>query len=139
MIVLDASAGVALLINDVDLATPVARRLESEQVHAPEVFDLEVLQALRGLRRGGKRSLDEMAADITALESLAIDRWPHLPFDSRIWQLRDNLTAYDAAYVALAETLDVPLVTLDAKLASAAPPSARVEVIEASLGGSRRI
>ena len=139
MIVLDASAGVALLINDVGLAPPVARRMAGEQVHSPEVFDLEVLQALRGLHRGGKRSLDETAADVAALESLALDRWPHLPFDSYIWQLRDRLTAYDAAYVALAEALDAPLVTLDAKLAGAAPPSARVEVIEASLGGSRRI
>lgn len=130
MIVVDASAVIEVL-----LGTPAARRVaerlfaEGETLHAPHLLDVEVAQVLRryaladalGSERGGE-----------ALEDLAdfpITRYPHQPFLLRIWELRHNVTAYDAAYLALAEALAAPLVTRDAKLASAAGHSARIELV----------
>lgn len=130
MIVLDASAAVELLRNS-RRGLAVARWLRTapSTTFAPAVLDLEVLQSLR--RLVAARALTRGAASplVDELVRLPVVREPHWPFAHRIWQLRDNLTAYDAAYVALAERLGARLVTCDARMARAPGHRARVEVV----------
>jgi predicted nucleic acid-binding protein len=130
VIVLDASAAVDWLVQ-----TPVARRIESrifsrnQTLHAPELLDLEVAQVLRRLVRERALSAARAEAAIEDLLDLRITRYPHSVLLPRIWQLRNNLSAYDAAYVVLAEKLGGTLLTRDARLASAAGHNATVEVV----------
>ena len=129
MIVVDASAAL-----DVLLRTPRARPLEAllfggRPLSAPHLLDLEVAQVLRRLVRTGgfgARRAEEALADFQALP---IERYPHHLFLGRIWALRENATAYDAAYLALAEALDADLVTTDGKLADVPGHVARVRVV----------
>jgi len=131
MIVIDASALLELL-----LATAVGVRLrarlssEGETLHAPHLLDLEILHALRRLYLIRELQPHRAAEALADLSDLRIVRHPHEPYISRIWQLRHSLTAYDAAYVALAEALDSPLITRDRRLASAPGHRARIEVID---------
>jgi predicted nucleic acid-binding protein len=115
VIVVDASAAVAGVLND-----GVARRtLAVERLHAPHLVDSEVASALR--RRVGARQL-EAAAGWSALDAwrrLGLTRYPVFGLLDRVWELRDNLSAYDASYVALAEQLDCPLLTADSRLSRA--------------------
>ena len=129
MIVLDASAAVDWL-----LQTPSGQRIEvriyarNDSLHAPHLLDLEIAQVLRRLvqqRMLAARRADEALRDLL---DLRIQRYPHSVFLPRIWQLRHNLSAYDAAYIALAETLASTLITRDKRLASAAGHSASIEV-----------
>jgi predicted nucleic acid-binding protein len=130
MIVIDASALLELL-----LCTPAAARIAArlapagETLAAPHLLDLEIAQVLRRYRAG--RQIDEARADeaLSDYLDLAIDRYPHDILLPRIWELRGTLTAYDAAYVALAEALDAPLLTRDRRLASARGHSAIVEMV----------
>ena len=130
MIVLDASAVVDWLAQ-----TAAAQRIENrifsrnQSLHAPELLDLEVAQVLRRLVREGALPASRAEGAIEDLLDLRITRYPHLVLLPRIWQLRHNLSAYDAAYVVLAEKLGATLLTRDAKLASAARHSAIVEVV----------
>jgi predicted nucleic acid-binding protein len=130
VIVLDASAAVDWLVQ-----TAAAHRIESrifsrnQSLHAPELLDLEVAQVLRRLVREGALSASRAEAAIQDLLDLRITRYPHSVLLPRIWQLRHNLSAYDAAYVVLAEKLGATLLTRDAKLASASGHSATVEVV----------
>ena len=130
MIVVDASAVVEFL-----LQTPLGQRVEArlfgvaEDLHAPHLLDVEVVQALRRLVRADDvlpSRADEALDDLTAL---SIRRHAHFDLLDRAWELRDNLTAYDAMYVALAEAIDAPLVTGDVKLASAPGHMAQIEVV----------
>lgn len=128
MIVVDASAILEVLL-DSPAATRIAERLGGETLHAPHLLDLEVAQVLRRYARSGQ--LDE-GRGRQALEDLAdfpLVRYPHDVFLPRIWELRNNVTAYDAVYLALAEALPATLVTRDAALASPAVHGARVEVM----------
>ena len=128
MIVLDASATIDWL-----LQTAVGKQIEEriysrgESLHAPHLLDVEVAQVLRRLVREGSVSAPRADQAIQDLLDLRVTRYPHFVFLPRIWRLRDNFSAYDAAYVALAEKLGATLVTRDARLASA---SARLVSIE---------
>lgn len=130
MIVLDASAVVELLLN-----TPTGARVASRigdprlSLHAPHLIDLEVAQAMRRYASTGFLETDRAVRALTRLRELDLERWSHEPFLSRIWKLRENLTAYDGAYVALAEALDAPLVTLDRRIAAAPGIRAVVETL----------
>ncbi|NLG21231.1 MAG: type II toxin-antitoxin system VapC family toxin [Actinomycetales bacterium] len=129
MIVLDNSVLVAVVVSPDQVSAPIRRRLRAERLVAPELIDIEFANALRGLVRGGK--LEESQADraLGAIEIFPLRRVPHRPLLRRIWELRDNVTAYDAAYVALAEALDVPLLTGDHRLRTAAGVRCPVEVL----------
>jgi predicted nucleic acid-binding protein len=79
---------------------------EHEALHAPELIEPETLNALRALIRGQKISAERGAEAVTDLASTRLMRYPHAPLRARVWELRDNLTACDATYLALAEALD---------------------------------
>ncbi len=129
MIVVDASAVLEVLLQTPAAGT-VGRRLfaSGETLHAPHLLDVEVALVLRRYARSGALSPQRGAEAIEDLADLPLSRYPHDVLLPRIWQLRHNVTAYDAAYIALAEALDATLVTRDRKLATA-PARARVEVV----------
>jgi predicted nucleic acid-binding protein len=129
MIVVDASAVLEVLLRT-ERAEKVEARLfrKTESLCAPDLLDLEVIQVLR--RYSGKEMPEDRAQlAIFDFEDLPITRYPHDIFVRRIWQLRKSLTAYDAAYVALAEALEAPLLTCDARLASSRGHSAQIQLI----------
>lgn len=129
-LVVDASVIVDLLVDASARDRIVARIVGSgDLLHAPHSIDLEVAQALRKLWRRGAVSEESVAEMFAIFHEIRIRRHPHEPLIDRIWQLRHNITAYDAAYVALAEKLAAPLVTRDARLARATGHAARIEHI----------
>ncbi len=130
MIVLDASAAVAVLLNLGAGATRIRERMrrEDDGLHVPHLFEMEVLNALRhhALRHGISEGRGlELLEDLT---TMSVSRYAHTAMLPRIWELRDNVSAYDAAYIALAETPEAPLVTRDARLDRAPGIRAEVEV-----------
>ena len=127
--VLDASAAAELLLNT-PAGNRVASRLEDETegIHAPHLIDIEVVQVLRRHLMHGLLEDDRVGRALDRWRDLDIDRYPHAPLLDRIWELRHNVSAYDAVYVALAETLSVSLVTGDEKLARAPGLHARIEL-----------
>lgn len=125
MIVVDASVAVSALLNDGD-----ARRMLSENtLAAPHLVDAEVLHTLRRLLSRGQLTLEGAEQSIQRLARLGLQRFPLVGLIPRIWALRDNLSAYDAAYAALAEALDCTLVTTDARLAAAPGPRCPITVL----------
>jgi len=128
MIVVDASVVLETL-----LRTPDAGELESRvfspgtTLHAPHLLDIEVAQVLRRYCRAGEISPRRGLEALRDLSDLPVERYSHTIFLPPIWELRDNVTAYDAAYIALAEALDVPLFTCDRRLSQAPGHAARVE------------
>jgi predicted nucleic acid-binding protein len=130
MIVMDASAAIEWL-----LQTPVGVRVDrrifsqSSSLHAPHLLDLEVAQVLRRYVRDKIMSAQRGQEALEDLDGLPLHRYPHDFLLPRIWQLRANLTAYDAVYVALAELLDAPLITCDTGIASASGHHATIEVV----------
>lgn len=119
MVVVDTSAVLDSLAADRPEPDLAQRLATAGEWHAPHLLDVEVLHALRGLVRGRKITLDRAQDARTDFAALAIVRYPIVGLADRIWKLRDTLTAYDAAYVALAETLGCPLVTCDKGIAGA--------------------
>ncbi len=96
-------------------------------LHTPHLLDVEVAQVLRRYVRAGNLDADRVVRALVGLQELDVERWPHEPFLARIWELRENLTAYDGAYVALAEALACPLLTLDRRTASSPNHNASIE------------
>ena len=130
MIVVDASVVLELLLRTPAATVMEARLFSGDAIwHAPHLLDVEVAQVLRRYTFAGDIGADRGFEALSDLADLPLTRYPHHPFLSRIWELRDNVTAYDAVYISLAEALAVPLVTLDAKLASAPGHDATIEVL----------
>lgn len=131
MIVVDASALLEFL-----LQTPLGIRVEArlfrhdDEFHAPHLIDVEVVQGLRRLVRTGEVSAARAADAIADLGELDLRRHPHLDLLGRAWKLRDNISAYEAIYVALAEAINAPVVTCDGPLANAPGHRARIDVID---------
>ena len=130
MIVVDASVVLAALLSAGGAGARARERLRLDpDLHAPHLLDVEVAAALRRRVRLGHTPTEvglEALADLADLPAL---RWDHQPLLPRVWQLRENITAYDAVYVVLAEMLGVPLVTGDARLAHAPGPTCAIEVL----------
>ncbi|HZI91034.1 MAG TPA: type II toxin-antitoxin system VapC family toxin [Thermoleophilaceae bacterium] len=128
MLVVDTSAVLEALAGRAPVPKLVERLAADGDLHAPHLIDIEFLHALRRL------TLDQSIKDDRAIDAradfaaLALVRYPHHGLSDRIWELRHNLTAYDAAFVALAETLGAPLATCDARLASAPGHAAAIEL-----------
>jgi len=127
MIVVDASVVVDVLCN-VGSSTPLHRRLADEVLLAPDLLPVEVASALRGLNRGGELADAALDAAAVDLSQLRVELHSTLPLVPRILALRQNVTAYDAAYVALASVFGCPLITNDRRLARAASGHCAVEV-----------
>jgi predicted nucleic acid-binding protein len=119
MLVIDTSAVLAALAARSPDPELVRRLADDGDLHAPHLIDVEILQALRRLVRGGKLSEDRAADVRTDVAAMAITRYGHEPLVDRAWALRHNLTACDAVFIALSEALEVPLVTCDTRLAAA--------------------
>jgi predicted nucleic acid-binding protein len=130
VIVVDASALLEVL-----LRTPAANAVEDrifapqQTLHAPHLLDVEVAQVVRRYAAHGEIDSARGRMALSDLADLSLRRYPHDFLLPRIWDLRNNLTAYDAAYVALAEVLDIPLLTRDRRLAAAAGHRAQIELI----------
>lgn len=130
MIVVDASALLdALLATGAHAA--IGRRLfdSGESLHAPHVIDVETAQVIRRFEARGDIREARAREALEDLRDFPLRRHAHLVLLPRVWELRANLTAYDAAYVALAEALDAPLLTRDRRLAAAPGHRAQVEVL----------
>jgi predicted nucleic acid-binding protein len=129
VIVVDASALLEVL-----LRTPAASAVEDrlfapgQTLHAPHLIDVEVAQVIRRFAANGEIDGERGRLALTDLANLPLRRYPHDFLLPRMWDLRNNLTAYDAAYVALAEALEAPLLTRDRRLAAAAGHRAQIEL-----------
>jgi predicted nucleic acid-binding protein len=129
VIVVDASALLEVLLGTEAAPAVESRLFGGETLHAPHVLDLEVAQVLRRYERAGELTAVRGRQALEDLAGLRLERYPHHLFLSRIWALRSNVTAYDAAYLALAEALDAPLVTRDRRLRGVPGHAATVEVV----------
>jgi len=130
VIVLDASALLEVLLRT-ETAADVERRLFGlgQTLHAPHLLDVEVAQVIRRYAANHKIVGERGREALADLADLPIRRYPHDFLLPRIWELRHNLTAYDAVYVALAEELGATLVTRDRRLAAAGGHSAQIVVV----------
>ena len=131
MIVVDASALLEFLLQT-SIGVRVEERIfrDADELHAPHVVDVEVVQGLRRLVRMGEVSSGRADEAIVDLADLDLHRHPHVDLLGRAWKLRDNVSAYDAMYVALAEALEATVVTCDRALAKAPGRGTRIEVID---------
>lgn len=136
MIVIDASVLVDALVG-VDVVADEARgRLTDDRdLHVPHLVDMEVTNSIRGLRIANVIDETRAVSAIDDLQQLDLSRYPHGPLLRRVWELRGNLTAYDAVYVALAEALETVLVTCDARITRA--PGLRCDVQLLGAAGQR--
>jgi predicted nucleic acid-binding protein len=130
VIVVDASVMVDLLAKDDSQTAHIRARLAGElEVHAPHLVDAELTHALRGLVLRDRLGAAQARRAIRRFAVLPLTRWPQTPLLSRVFALRDQLTAYDATYVALAEALGATLLTRDDRVAKAGGHRARIEVV----------
>lgn len=118
-LVVDASLLAAALLDSGADGRWAEQMLGADHLAAPHLLDVEVVSILRSAERAGTISGDVASMALADLHDLPIERFPFEPFASRVWELRDNLTSYDAWYVALAESLGVALATLDRRLSRA--------------------
>jgi predicted nucleic acid-binding protein len=130
MIVVDASVIVDLLLQGPDSAKLADRLLNPTQIlNAPQLLDIEVAQVLRRYAAIGDLSAERGRAAIDDLSALPIERWGHELLLRRIWDHRNNLSAYDATYLALAEALDCGVWTRDSRFARSPATAGRVRTI----------
>ncbi len=129
MIVIDASALVELLRSTAK-GVRIDERISQDRgpYLAPHLVDLEVLQAFRELVRVGDVDLNRAVSALAAFAQFPLERLPHDVLRDRVWELRDNLTAYDAAYVALAEAFNCPVLTCDGPMSRAPGNRATIEL-----------
>jgi predicted nucleic acid-binding protein len=130
VLVIDASVLAVAILDDGPDGDFVRHRLRGEQLTAPALIDLEVVSVWRGLARGGHLDPRRVGLALDDLRDLPIQRVEHTPFLARCWELRDNLTIYAAAYVALAEALQAPLLTGDRRLVRSTGPRCAIELIK---------
>ena len=130
MIVVDASAVIEVVLRT-RAAAAVEHRVHNirETLHAPHLIDIEVAHVIRRATANGEIAADRGRAALEDLADFPMRRYPHVSLLPRIWELRHDLTAYDAVYVALPEALDAPLITRDGRLAASSGHRARIEVI----------
>jgi predicted nucleic acid-binding protein len=122
LIIVDASAVVMLLADATGIGTWVAGELAGRRIAAPSLMPYEAANSLRRRALAGHLEAATAATAHADLQKLPLDLWPHSRLTERAWELRNTITYYDACYVALAELLDAPLVTLDRRLARAPGP-----------------
>ena len=127
--VLDASSAIELLMNTASGKRLAGRLGEVEPLCAPHLIDIEVAHVLRRAVARGGLGAERGALALEDWRALDVERYAHAPLLERIWQLRENVSAYGAAYVALAESLSMVLVTADRRLAGAPGLRARVELL----------
>ncbi len=132
MLVIDASVLAVVLADDASDGDRARARLRGEVLAAPELLDLEVASVLRRLVSAGMLNLRRANLALGDLAAAPVRRASHLPLLRRCWELRENLTVYDAAYVALAEALRVTLLTADTRLSRAPGPRCTIEVIRST-------
>ncbi len=132
VLVVDASVLAVALIDDGSDGVKARARLSGEELSAPWLIDLEVVSVWRGLARGGHLAPGRVDQALADLRAIPVHRVGHTSLLERCWELRANLTVYDAAYVALAELLQVPFLTGDRRLARASGPRCEIEVLDAT-------
>jgi predicted nucleic acid-binding protein len=133
LIVIDASALLEILLRTERADRLMERAFKgSEQMYAPQLLDIEITQVLRRLVRQKEISAARAELALQDLADLVVERHEHQTLIRRIWQLRDSLSAYDGAYLALAEALAAPLLTCDGKLAGAHGHRATIELVRSS-------
>jgi predicted nucleic acid-binding protein len=125
MLVVDATFVVSALVDRGREGTWADGLLDSDALAAPHLMPAEVANILRRAVASNELTADAASLAHADLLALRIELFPYDPFAARVWELRDNVTCYDAWYVALAETLDAPLATLDARLSRATGPRCR--------------
>jgi len=130
VLVVDASVLAPALADDGPDGDAARARLRGRSLAAPELIDLETTSVIRRQCQAGQLDLRRAGLALTDLVQLPLRRAPHRPLLARCWELRENLTVYDAAYAALAEALDVVLLTADVRLANAPGPRCRRELLE---------
>ncbi|RLK52968.1 type II toxin-antitoxin system VapC family toxin [Microbacterium telephonicum] len=129
LLVVDASVVVALVASQASATEAIAARIGDGALHAPTHLPVEVQSALRGLERGGVLTTPQASFALRHAAGLPVELWPWEVLADRAWELRSNLTTYDAGYVALAERLGCPLLTADRRVAAASVARCPVEVI----------
>lgn len=130
MLVVDASVLAVALLDDGPDGDHLRARLRGEELAAPSLIDLEVVSVWRGLARGGQLHARRVAYALDDLRALPLQRVDHGPLIMRCWELRENLTVYDASYIALAEALQATLLTGDRRIARAPGPTCPIEVVK---------
>jgi predicted nucleic acid-binding protein len=132
VLVVDTSAVLAAIAAREPPPKLVERLSRDGDLHAPHLIDTEMLHALRRMRIVGAISEERAIEARNDFSELALTRYPHQPLSDRVWELRENLTAYDATFVALAELLSAKLLTCDARLAAAPANTAEIELFAQS-------
>ena len=132
MIVIDASAAFDSVVGRDPDDRIAARLAEADELAAPHVIDIEVLHVLRRFVHAKRLTADRASDALDDFADLELTRYPHEPLIDRIWEFRDDLSAYDASYLALAEAISIPLLTRDARLAAVAERTVAVELFAPS-------
>jgi predicted nucleic acid-binding protein len=127
--VVDASAVLTLVLDPSERGGSVARLIVDADLHAPDLLPHEITNVLRRRRLAGALSPTEASLARSGALRLPVELWPHAAVADRVWGLADTLTAYDAAYVALAERLGVALLTADIRLSRAPGPTCEIVTV----------